>query len=268
MITRKMKLLTTFFILAFTLLQSLHAQDNTINQSYHPDFKAIYWYQQSAEMRALYYQGYHLATLRLQDIAKVASTKKRAVVLDLDETVMDNSPYQAFSIVNNVQYPTGWTEWINLASAKDLPGAKAFLIKAKEMGIEPIYITNRKDSEKQKTIENLKKLGLPNAEEAFVLTRSNENDKTERRALVSQNFDIVLLIGDNLGDFDELFQGKTNFERNRLVDQFNAEFADKFIILPNPMYGEWESAGVDFDFSKPLFKRYNQMKDSLDPARL
>lgn len=263
-----MKLITTFFIIAFTLLQSLHAQDNTLKQSYHPDFKAVYWYQQSAEMRALYYQGYHLATMRLQEIAKVAPTRKRAVILDLDETVIDNSAYQAFTIVNNVQFPTGWSEWINLADAKELPGAKTFLLKAKEMGIEPIYITNRKDAEKAKTIENLKKLGLPNAEDAFIYTRSKENDKTARRAQIAKDYDIVLLVGDNLGDFDEIFQGKSNTERNAMVDQLNINFADIFIILPNPMYGEWESAGVGFDFSKPLFKRYNMMKDSLNPAKL
>lgn len=252
-------------ITAFTFV-GLKAQENTTNSTYHPDFKAVYWFQHSAEMQALYHQAYNLALYRLEQISATPSTKKRAVILDLDETVLDNSPYQAFVIDKKVLFPTGWSDWTNLANAEALPGVIHFLNEAKKLGIEPIYISNRKDAEKGKTIENLKKLGIPNATEAFVITRSQESDKTNRRAQVAQDYDIVMLIGDNLGDFDEVFQSKANSLRKAEVEKHKAEFGKKFIIIPNPMYGEWEGAGFGFEWSSPLFKRYNQMKDSLKVA--
>lgn len=254
-------------LITVSIINSVSAQENTgktpKKDAFHPDFKAVFWYQQSAEAQALYIQAYNIATYRLSEIKAEPHTKKLAVVLDLDETVMDNSPYQAAVAANRVTYPKGWSEWVSLEEANILPGAKEFLLKAVELGFEPFYITNRSDAEKAATISNLKKKGIPFADEQHVITKSKTSDKTERRNVVSETHDIVLLIGDNLGDFDEVFQKKTNTIRKSEVEKFRNEFGKRFIIIPNPMYGEWEGASFGFDYKKSLIQKVQEQKDSL-----
>jgi 5'-nucleotidase (lipoprotein e(P4) family) len=256
-----------FFSIGF---QSVIAQENTAKNTqintFHPDQKAVVWYQQSAELQALYYQAYQLATLRLEQIKETSKSGKWAVVLDLDETVLDNSPYQAAVITRGVVFPEGWSEWVNLAQAEILPGAKSFLEKAVELGFEPFYITNRSEKEKVATIKNLKDKKIPFADDAHVITKSTTSDKTLRREKVSETHEIVLLIGDNLGDFDEVFQRKSNSIRKNEVDALKHEFGKRFIIVPNPMYGEWEGASFGFDYKKSLIEKTKLQTDSLRVA--
>ncbi len=246
------------------------AQKNTSNESqkgdFHPDQKAVVWYQQSAELKALYLQAYQLATWRLEQLKTPVENVKRAVVLDIDETVLNNSPYQAAVVTRGVVFPNGWTEWVELAEAEVLPGAKTFLEKAVELGFEPFYITNRTDEEKAATIKNLKEKGIPFADDIHVITKSSTSDKTQRRAQVAKTHEIVLLIGDNLGDFDEIFQRKSNSARKNEVEKLKNEFGNRFIIVPNPMYGEWEGASFGFDYKKSLIEKSKLQQDSLRVA--
>lgn len=246
------------------------AQKNTSIESqkgnFHPDLKAVFWFQQSAELKALYYQAYQLATWRLEQLQSKEKKGKRAVVLDIDETILDNSPYQAAVVTRGVVFPDGWREWVNLAQADVLPGAKSFLEKAVELGFEPFYITNRTDEEKAATIKNLKEKGIPLADDIHVITKSSTNDKTQRRAQIAKTHEIVLLIGDNLGDFDEIFQRKSNTVRKNEVEKLKDEFGKRFIIVPNPMYGEWEGASFGFDYKKSLIEKSKMQQDSLRVA--
>ncbi len=120
------------------------------------------YHQQSAEYKAACYQAYNLGRLLLdKDLADKNIDKHRVIVVDIDETVLDNSPYQAECILENFNYPVRWDEWCNKASADAIPGALDFLLYARSNGVSVFYITNRKEHLKQVTIQNLVNLGFP-----------------------------------------------------------------------------------------------------------
>ncbi len=118
----------------------------------------------------------------------------------------------------------------------------AFLKYAADQGVEVFYISNRKAHLQDITLQNLQAHGFPNADAAHLMLRTSGSDKTERRNKVNQNYDIVLLFGDNLGDFSHLFDVKDTKTRQRLTQEMHQEWGKKFIVLPNPTYGTWLNA--------------------------
>ena len=206
---------------------------------------AVLWQQSSGEARALQYQAYALARLMLdRDLRTRARSKfKRAVVVDVDETILDNSRFQAGLIVNREAFNSaGWIDWCNSARASAIPGAVEFLKYAASRGVSVFYVTNRGTPEKAGTISNLKQLGFPGVSDETVVVRADVSSKEARRQKISERYRIVLLCGDNLADFSNVFEGKTTEDRAAAVDAARAKFATQFIVLPNPMYGDWESA--------------------------
>ena len=211
---------------------------------------ATLWAQNAAEARALSYQAFNIAKMKLDKDLRRSSKKTRAIVVDVDETIVDNSPFQAQGITDNSSYPTGWREWIDMASATALPGALEFLNYAHKRGVEVFYITNRKVVGFDATYKNLKDLGFPVKKENMML-RLKDSSKKSRRADVLKNHRIVLLMGDNLGDFSEVFEIDNTADRNVVVDQNKNLFGSKFIVLPNVMYGNWEGALYDGNMRLP-----------------
>ena len=214
---------------------------------------AILWLQRSAEVKALFYQGYNLARMELDRQLRLNPGKKLAVVVDIDETVLDNSPYQAQRMKAGKGYTTkSWNRWCNKASAKALPGAKGFLRYASSKGVAVFYISNRRESTRMGTLVNLKKEGFPQAENRKLLLRTKSSSKTARRAVVLKQYTIAVLCGDNLGDFSDIFQGRDMNSRDAAVRRMRKKFGRKFIVFPNPMYGAWESAvyGGNWKLSK------------------
>jgi 5'-nucleotidase (lipoprotein e(P4) family) len=211
---------------------------------------AILWTQSAAEYRALAYQTFVLARLRLdQDLqhrrAKRGARSRAAVIVDADETVLDNSRFQAELVLRGLPYEsTGWRAWCERAEAGAVPGAVDFLKYAAQRGVRVFYITNRRQPEKAGTVLNLRKLGFPDVSEETVMIREDgsTSSKETRRQKVAQRYRIALLVGDNLNDFNDDFAGKSIAERAAQVDRERAEFGVRFIVLPNPMYGDWESA--------------------------
>ncbi len=216
--------------------------------------------QNAAEVRALTYQAYNIARLRLDhDLKYNKSKKKRAIVVDADETIIDNSPYQARNILKNESYTSqNWNEWVQEASADAVPGAVEFLSYAASKGVEVFYITNRKINGFDATYVNLKNLGFPVKKENMML-RTTGNSKKARRAKVLKNHRIVLLMGDTMADFSEIFEHKSTGERRKLTDEYRQEFGKKFIVLPNPMYGDWEQALYDYKGGLEL-KRLKELR--------
>ena len=204
---------------------------------------ATLFQQTAAEYRALCYQAFTIGRYMLDvDLADKTVDKHRIIVLDVDETVLDNSPFQAKSVLNSTSYPTYWQEWCNLANAEPLPGAIEFLNYARANGVSIFYVTNRKDNFKEATIQNLKEQGFPHADTEHVITRSAEASKEGRRQALLAKYHISLLFGDNLNDFAEDFEGKDIKSRFAAVDQASNQFGTRFIVLPNAMYGDWENA--------------------------
>ena len=119
---------------------------------------AIIWQQKSSEYRALVYQAFNIARVMIDQELKVKRSKKRAVVVDIDETLVNTSPYQAKSITAHQYYPKGWKEWCNMAIAGEIPGAREFLMHADSKGFNIFYVSNRSVELEENTIKNLKAL--------------------------------------------------------------------------------------------------------------
>ncbi len=224
---------------------------------------ATLWYQTSGELKALYYQGFQLATLRLdQYLQKPSSTKKPAVVVDIDETILDNSAHQVWTIKNSTGYPEGWADWTALAKAPALPGSLEFLQYAASKGVHVFYVTNRRETELGATIQNLADLGFPYADSTHVIPRTSTSSKVERRNAILQNHEIVLLCGDNLGDFDD-FSDLVLTDRNAKVEQLKDLFGSKFIVFPNPFYGDWEAAIYEYNFNRTYQEKRKLRLDAM-----
>ncbi len=209
---------------------------------------AVLWQQTSGERRALSYQAFALARLMLdRDLRMNRGNKKpRAVIVDVDETILDNSPAEGKLLQKRVNFNSkDWTEWINLAQAEAVPGSVEFLRYASSRGVRVFYITNRNENQKAGTAANLKKMGFPNVNDLTLLVQTDpkNSSKEPRRQSVGAKYRIVLLMGDDLNDFSEVFEkSKTVADRVAAANQYQEEFGKRFIMLPNAMYGNWETA--------------------------
>ena len=237
----------TLLTLAFTEVALAQQADNEYQVG------AILWTQSSGEKAALAYQAFALARMTLDRDLRMNRypRMKRALIVDLDETVIDNSRFQAMLVKTHQAYNGKlWTEWVNRAEATALPGAVEFLRYANSRGVRVFYITNRKDIEKEGTAASLKKLSFPNVNNETLLIRTdpNSSSKEPRRQSVSARYHVVLLMGDNLNDFAEVFENsKTVASRLSAVEQNKNQFGARFIVLANPMYGDWENAIYDYN---------------------
>ncbi len=110
--------------------------------------------------------------------------KKPAIVLDLDETVLDNSPHQAMSVKTGKGYPYKWDDWINKAEAEALPGAIDFLKYTESKGVDIYYISNRKTNQLDATIKNLERVGAPQATKEHILLQ-DPKEKEKKNAVNS-----------------------------------------------------------------------------------
>ena len=222
---------------------------NQIKKERNNDYKlqAQVWTQNSAEYRALCYQAFNAAKMNLDAIFffEKKYDKPLAIIADVDETVLDNSPYDGKLILNNTSYKReSWVEWGNLEIAEAIPGSLDFLKYASEKNIEIFYISNRYSEQLESTVNNLKKLGFPDAKKSNVLLRNDGRSKSERRKSVFKNYEVIMLLGDNLSDFNDEFEEKLSTERTKYTDNLSSEFGTKLIVLPNPNYGDWESNGI------------------------
>jgi 5'-nucleotidase (lipoprotein e(P4) family) len=206
---------------------------------------AVLWQQRSGEYKALCYQAFALAKMRLME--KISLHRKDdlplAIVTDIDESVLDNSPQQASDILQHRTYTeANWKDWTSKAVAGALPGSVAFFQYADKMGIQCFYVSNRRPEERDATIKNLIEAGFPQADTIHVMMKDTTSDKEFRRNKIKAHYNIALLIGDNLNDFDKMFYQQPSYTRCNLVRDNSDLFGDIFIVLPNTMYGDWESA--------------------------
>jgi 5'-nucleotidase (lipoprotein e(P4) family) len=220
---------------------------------------SIVWFRTSVEYRATAVQAYRLAALMLEralgDSAWTAAleqtgefgSKPPAVVLDIDETVLDNSESQERDVRTRVAYSEErWAEWCNERKATPVPGALDFTRAAAAKGVAVFYVTNRDHALERATRDNLAAHGFPlDPGRDTVLTKNERpgwsSDKSSRRSLIAHDFRIALLIGDDLGDFVQGARG--TLAARRALDEANASmWGVKWIALPNPMYGSWKGA--------------------------
>ena len=223
------------------------------------------WYQKSAEMRAISYQNFKFAKLVFEKkLSENKSNKPKAIIVDIDETMLDNSPFEAQLIKTNGKYSKDkWREWCNLKIAKALPGAVSFTNFVKSKGVDVFYISNRYDDLLEVSMENMQALNFPFIDKNHFLLKKEISSKTLRREKIAADFEILMLLGDNLDDFSEIFEHrKDNFGKN-LVDENKQLFGDKYFIFPNPMYGSWEKAIYGGSMKISAAKKDSLRKSSL-----
>lgn len=224
---------------------------------------SVLFQQRAAEYRALSYQGFNLALIALkEDLKDKSINKPRAIITDIDETILDNSPYQAECILRGISYPEGWDEWCLRADARAIPGALEFCQLAVKYGLDIFYITNRKEHLREATLKNLAALGFPVKDEDHLMMRTSGSEKITRRETVAQRFHISLLLGDNLNDFNDRYYRTDESRRMFLTDSLSREFGRKYIVLPNPMYGDWESVLYE-EMNEPDLVSRMKVRDSM-----
>lgn len=201
--------------------------------------------QKAAEYKALCFQAYNIASLRLAVYRLTEGhDKPPAIITDIDETVLDNSPFAVRQALQGKDYDgAAWNEWTSKGIADTLAGALSFFTEASKGGFEIFYISNRRESERAGTLQNLKRFQFPFADDQHLILRKDEASKESRRQQIAATHTIVLLLGDNLADFSFLFDKKMNSaQRVATVQDLATEFGNRFIVLPNANYGGWEDA--------------------------
>jgi len=207
----------------------------------------LLWMRTSAEYRALAYQGYNVA----MNAVKMAVTdpshqrKPLAIVLDADETVVDNTKLMGESIVNgNGRFDAPWwRQAVHQGKSQAMPGAVEFLNEVYKQGVEIFYVSNRyAPVNLDVTIQNFKELGFPSVDKDHVLLFEKDSDKQPRFDMIAKKYYVVVYMGDNAGDFPIGTKGKTLAERNAIIDAHKEDFGTTFVVFPNPAYGSWVSA--------------------------
>ncbi|AIY84651.1 5'-nucleotidase, lipoprotein e(P4) family [Clostridium baratii str. Sullivan] len=226
---------------------------------------AVAWQQNSGEVNALRYQAYNSAMNYVDKLVKEKTTKPYAVTLDIDETIIDNSPHAGYEIKNSDPYSSeNFNKWIQKADAKAIPGAKEFTDYAKSKGIEVFYVSNRKeDIHLDATIKNMKKLGFVNSDKEHILLKTNDSDKAPRWNKIEEKYNLAMYCGDNLGDFPNGYYNKSNEERNKIVKEQSEYFGSKYIVLPNPVYGDFENAIYSYNLNKTPSEKIQDRLNSI-----
>ncbi|MEO6489118.1 MAG: 5'-nucleotidase, lipoprotein e(P4) family [Ferruginibacter sp.] len=262
---KKIVFISFIFLTACRTTQVASTNNNTTNPNITVNGKIFttLFQQRAAEYRALCFQAYNIAKLRVDEYKSVTN-KPKAIITDIDETVLDNSPYEAFQTLQGKDYdPASWYQWTAKGIADTMPGAASFLKYASSKGITIFYITNRDEKERASTIGNLKKFQLPNADDAHFLPKQSISSKEARRRTVSLTHEIVLLMGDNLADFSSLFDKKTVEDRINNTDFSAGEFGNRFIVLPNPVYGDWESSLFNYNYKLTAAQKDSVVRGAL-----
>lgn len=260
------------------------APPGSLKDPKHDNLNAVLWSQTAAEYRALSVQAFnqaartlaaakadpHFTALPASEQGTPPADAPLALITDIDETVLDSSAFNADIIQNPIdpalppaeahkQFDQRWNDWVAQREAIAMPGAATFLKQAEAAGVTVFYITNRKDVEKEETCNNLVQAGLPLADCASqVITRNDADgrpkEKGSRRKGVAASHRVIMLLGDNLGDFaDGVYT--TRDARAQIVDAQTAWWGERWIMLPNPMYGSWDEVlgNIDNDATSPTY---------------
>ena len=246
----------------------------------HEKLHAVLWTQTAPEFRGATLQAFRMARQNLDTAlhdkdwtAAIEQTGEYqrlppAVVVDIDETILDNSPSQARMIERNVEFGAVWDDWVNEASAGEIPGALDFLQYAYARGVTVFYVTNREHSKHYRgTRRNLEKLGFPlhpSVETLLMLgARADwKSEKQSRRKYVAQSYRILLLAGDDFGDF--LPGVRTSVEKRlEMARPYDSFWGLKWFMIPNATYGSWEEAPYNFERSAPDHRKLDAKRKAL-----
>ncbi len=254
------------------------------------NLNAVLWIQRSAEYHALALQTYRAAADHLdaalaernwdalvpeeRDNPEATAGLPPAVILDIDETVLDNSPYQARLVRDGLEYnEVSWAGWVAEKKAKALPGVVEFARAAEAKGVTLLYLSNRAQHLQEATIANLRTEGLPVKDDSVFLglgtfvagCEQQGSEKLCRRRLAGREYRVLMQFGDQLGDFVEII-ANTPEARAGLLDTHRDWFGERWWMLPNPSYGSWEPAVFNNAWDQPREARRQAKRDALEFA--
>lgn len=240
------------------------------------------WMQRSVEYKANALAVYALGRIQLDkalaDKTWTAATEQTgnyqdlppAVVLDLDETAMDNSAYQTGLVTTGTDFsPKTWDAWVKAEKATAVPGAVEFTQYAESKGVKVFYVTNRSADQEEPTRRNAQALGFPMGGNVDTFLMSKEKPdwgsaKSTRRAHIAKDYRIVLLFGDNFGDFSDAYNG-SEAERLKAYEAAKERFGRDWLMLANPGYGSFESAPYGHNFKLSADEKRAKKVGALEP---
>jgi len=247
----------------------------------HDILNATLWMQRSVEYRANSLAIFALAKMRLdQALADKTWTGAPAeqtgnyqdlppaLILDADETLIDNSRFQVWMILNDKTF-TGpvWTQFVNSNESEAMPGALDFLKYAESKGVKLFYVSNRNADEEAGTRKNFERLGYPMGGnvDTFLFARKKPDwgsAKGTRRAFITKDYRVLLNLGDNFGDFSDAYRG-SEAERLKAFEDNKDRWGREWIMLANPAYGSFETAPFGHDFKKSQEEQRKAKRDVL-----
>ena len=229
---------------------------------------ATLWMQRSVEFKGNALTVYALARIRLDqalaDKSWTAAPNEQkgdyqnlppAVILDLDETAIDNSPYEVWMLKTNQTFSTKtWNEFCAAQISRAIPGAVEFSKLADSKGVKVFYVSNRAVETENDTRANMEKLGFPMGGNVDTFLMQNEKPewgsaKSTRRAAIAKDYRVLLNFGDNLGDFDDRYRAN-EADRLKAFDENKDRWGREWLMLANPTYGSFETAPFGHDFKK------------------
>ena len=241
---------------------------------------ATLWVSNSVEYKANTLQTFDLAQIRLdQALADKswsaldqtdATDKPVAIIADIDETLFDNGGYEAWLVKAGKDYSgKTYDAWTKAEAAKAVPGAVDFLKYADSKGVKIFYVTNRDASQEEATRKNAEALGFPMGGnvDTFLMNKEQPDwtsKKGSRLASVAKDYRVLLLLGDNYGDFSDDASG-SEADRLASLNKNMAHIGHDWIFFANPEYGSFESAPFMSDYKKSPDER-RQMKIDALPA--
>ncbi|MGO3128074.1 MAG: 5'-nucleotidase, lipoprotein e(P4) family [Luteimonas sp.] len=252
------------------------------------NLNAVLWIQRSEEYRANSLSIFRAAADHLDDalaeknwdalvpeereLIGDATALPPAVIMDIDETVLDNSPYQARLVQNGLEYDeVTWAQWVAEKKAKPVPGVLEFAKVAEAKGVTILYLSNRAQHLQEATLANLRAEGLPVKDESVFLglgtfvanCEQHGTEKTCRRRLAGRDYRVLMQFGDQLGDFVDIV-ANTSEARGELLDTYGDWFGERWWMLANPSYGGWEPAQFNNAWDQPADARRMSKRNALE----
>ena len=222
----------------FTIITVFNANAQQNNLSY-----AVAWKQTAAEHRALYYQGFNIARLHVEQALAAKEEKPLAIIADIDDTLLLANDYWGYLISNEEDFfnDTSWDLWVAENSFVPSPGSQEFLKFCENNGVEVFYITNRDQGDPTFELaqQNLISAGFPMVDREHLTVLRETSNKEEIQRGIMEEYEVVVMLGDNLNDFSRDFYLKDVEQREDLVSQKRDNFGRKFVIFPNPTDGHW-----------------------------
>jgi acid phosphatase len=249
---------------------------------------AAVWFQTSVERDLVYMAIYRAAGQRLDEALRdrhwdaLPKDERRndptrlppAIIVDVDETVLDNSPASVRQIRERRGFnEAAWGAWVNERKARPLPGAVGFLAAAARKGVTVFYISNRDASLAEATLANLRRAGFPVARDDQFLglgtvvdgCEQEGSEKACRRQLVARGYRVLMQFGDQVGDFVQIV-ANTRDGRRDAIAPYQAWIGERWWPLPNPLYGSWEPALFGNEWGQPEAARRAAKQAALDDA--